>query len=352
MTHYKELWQKITVSLLLGGLTVGFFDATAKADESMTVSTFGLATKQMNSDVLTPFAKANNVTLRTQFGDSNARMTQLEHNPNSGVDVVELSQNNALSGNQKHLFKKLDFSKLKNFKRLTPAQQKLAKETNSVPYTLNSVGIMYNPQKISINSWKQLWSSKLKDKLAIPDITTTFGPAMIYLAGEHAGTAVEKDNGQAAFKALSQLKPNVTKTYSQSSDIANMFKTGEIDAAVVGDYAVNMVQKANPQLKYVVPASGTLANYDTVSILKSSHNTEKDYRYIDARLSATVQKKVASPQSLNNAPVNKTVQLSVKDAENKTVGTVAKRAKSLNFAYVNHHLAQWVTRWNQLMNKQ
>ena len=105
-----------------------------------------------------------------------------------------------------------------------------------------------------------------------------------------------------------------------------MFKTGEISAAVVGDYAVGMLQATNPDLKYFVPASGTYANYDNVSILKNSKNTNAAYQYINYRLSESVQKKVANTKSLNNAPVNQQVNLSKKEAANKTYGDVAKRS--------------------------
>jgi putative spermidine/putrescine transport system substrate-binding protein len=337
--------------LLLVGVLAGC-GSQASAAQHLTLSTFGLSTKQMASDVTKPFTKASKVTVKTQSGDSAARYTQVEHNPNNGVDVMELSQNNALSGDKKQLWAKLDTSKLKNFKYLSAAQQKLAKDTNSVPYTVNSVGIIYNPAKVGkLTSWDQLWDSKLKNKLAIPDITTTFGPAMLYIAADHAGTPVTKDNGAAAFKAMADLKPNVVKTYTQSSDLANMFKSGEIDAAVVGDFAVSMIQAAAPSAQYLVPASGTYANYDTASIVKSSKNQAAAYKYIDYRLGKTAQTKVAGADSLNNAPVNTSVKLSAAAAKNKTYGDIAARAKTIDFGYVNSHLKGWISQWNKLMNK-
>ncbi|KRM91948.1 ABC transporter substrate-binding protein [Liquorilactobacillus cacaonum] len=333
--------------IFAGALAIGNVKADAK---QITVSTFGLSTKQMTSDILNPFTKVTGIKTKTQFGDSAQRFTQIEHNTNSGVDVIELSQNNALSGKKKNLFTKLNTGKLKNFKYLSSSEQKLAKETNSVPYTVNSVGIIYNPKKVKITSWNQLWSKKLRNKIAIPDMTTTFGPAMLYIAGDYAKTSVTKDGGNAAFKAIKSLKPNVVKTYTQSSDLTNMFKTGEIDVAVVGDYAVQMVKSSNTGLKYFVPKSGTYANYDTVSIVKGSKNTTAAYKYIDYRISKAAQKKVAGLNSLNNAPVNTKVKLTKKESEYKTYGAIAKRAKTIDFSYVNSHLAKWITKWNSIMN--
>lgn len=322
-----------------------------KSGGNLTVSTFGMSTKQMQRDVLNPFSKKTGVQVKTQFGDSANRLTQIEHDSHNGDDVIELSQNNALTANKKGLFKKINFNKITDFNKLSTNQQKLAKETNSIPYTVNSVGIIYNPKKVKINDWNDLWSSKLRNKIAIPDITTTFGPAMLYIASDHEKKSIIQDDGQAAFKGISDLKPNVVKTYAQSSDLANMFKTGEIDAAVVGDYAVGMIKKADPNVQYLVPKSGTYANYDTVSILKNSKNINNSYKYINYRLNKNVQKRVAAVNSLNNAPVNKNVKLSKVDAKDKTYGVVTKRAKMVNFNFVNQHLTKWISEWNKIMNK-
>lgn len=35
---------------------------------------------------------------------------------------------------------------------------------------------------------------------------------MLYIAGDHAGTQVAKDDDTAAFKAMKELKPNIVKT--------------------------------------------------------------------------------------------------------------------------------------------
>lgn len=342
----------LAAGLVVAGTAIATSGCSSKSsDGKLVVSTFGLSTKQMRSDVLNPFAKQNNVKITTQFGDSSTRLTQIEHNPNSAVDVIDLAQNNAVTGAKKKLFKKLDFSKIKNFKYLSSDQQKLAKDTNTVPYTLNSLGIIYNPKKVHIKDWNDLWSSNLKGKIAIPDFTTTFGPAMLYIAGDHAKVAVPSDNGKAAFKAIKDLKPNVVKTYSQSSDLSNMFKTGEISAAVVGDYAVGMLQATDASLKYIVPVSGTYANYDNMGILKNSKNANAAYKFIDFRLGKAIQKKVASASSLNNAPVNSQVKLTPTEAANKTYGDIAKRAKIIDFYYVNNHMSAWISQWNKIMNQ-
>ena len=38
-----------------------------------------------------------------------------------------------------------------------------------------------------IKSFDDLWDSRLAGMVSIPEITTTFGPAMVYMASDHAG---------------------------------------------------------------------------------------------------------------------------------------------------------------------
>ncbi|MBO3282483.1 ABC transporter substrate-binding protein, partial [Intestinimonas butyriciproducens] len=69
------------------------------------------------------------------------------------------------------------------------AAKKMAEAGQGVAYTINSIGIMYNPEDVGfeIKSFDDLWDARLEGRIAIPDITTTFGPAMVYMASDYKG---------------------------------------------------------------------------------------------------------------------------------------------------------------------
>ena len=202
---------------------------------------------------------------------------------------------------------------------------------------------------MTIDEWSDLWDPSLAGKISIPDITTTFGPAMIYVASDFKGTDITTDNGTAAFEALTELKPNIVKTYTKSSDLANMFQSGEIVAAVVGDFAYPIISGSNPDVQYVVPESGTYANFNTLNVNKNSENKELAYAYINWKLSKELQEVTAI--SLNEAPTNKEVVLDEATAMNKTYGAVAERAKAIDFAFVNENYEAWIAEWNKTLNQ-
>ena len=202
---------------------------------------------------------------------------------------------------------------------------------------------IYDLRKIPI------YYEELKGKISIPDISTTFGPAMVYVANDYANGDIKEDQGEAAFKALAELQPNIVKTYSKSSDLANMFASGEIAVAVVGDFGIPTIEQAQPNVKFVVPASGTYANFNTIDINKNSKNKELAYEYVNWRLSQELQSSTAI--TLNEAPTNKDVVLDEETALNKTYGEVAANAKTIDYSFVNPLLNNWIDQWNRIVNR-
>ena len=341
----------VTASILAACGGGGDKTASKEKPKTLVISTFGLEEDKMQADVFKPFEKKYNVNIVLETGTSSERLTKLKSNPNSTVDVIELSQSNAADGVSAGLFEKVDTSKVPNMENLIDSAKELAADGSGPAYTLNSIGIVYNKKTAGkeIKEWDDLWNPALKGKVSIPDITTTFGPAMLYVANSHKNAEAKTINGKTAFEGITGLAPNVVKTYSKSSDLANMFQSGEIAAAVVGDFAVPIITGSNPDVAYIVPASGTYANFNTININKNSKNKDLAYKYINWRLSQEVQEKTAV--SLNEAPTNKKVVLNEETAKNKTYGDVAKRTNKVDSNLVNKNLASWINQWNRILNK-
>lgn len=348
--------KKLCGLLLCGFLLVSVSACSSKSEKTegckLTVSTFQLSEDIVNDDVVKPFEEKYNCDVVTDLGNSADRFTKLENNPESGIDVIELNQSTAAKGYEEGLFDKLDTSKIENLKDLiTPAKNMQSESGYGPAYVTQSVGIVYDKEAVGfeITSWDDLWKAELKGAIALPDITTTFGPAMVHIASDHAGVDIKKDNGEAAFKALEAIKPNVVKTYTKSSDLANMFAAGEIKAAVVGDFAVPNIQKAAQDVVYLVPKSGTYANFNTIDVVANSKNKDMAYKYINWRISQELQS--VTSKSLNEGPTNAKVELSEDEAKKLTYGEIAENAKAIDYTFVNPLLANWTDQWNRILNR-
>jgi len=326
--------------------------AEAKAEpRTLVVSTWGLSEDSLWSEVYEPFEKQYNVKVVLDTGNGQERYTKLLNDPNSTVDVIELAQKNVADGVAAGLFDPIKPEEVTDFASLIPAAQQIIKSGSGAPYTLNSIGIFYNPKAagMEIKSWADLWDSRLKGKIAIPNITTTFGPAFVVMAGDAKGASVASDQGKTAFDALAALKPNVQNVYAKASDVANLFKNGEIAVAIIGDFGLPVVGKADPNGVYMVPSEGTYANFNVINIAKKTKNRDLAVAYINYRLNATTETRTA--KVLNEAPVNSKVVLTPEVAANKTVGDVAAKAKGVDFTIVNPLMKDWVDKFNHIMSK-
>jgi putative spermidine/putrescine transport system substrate-binding protein len=317
--------------------------------QQLIISTWGLSEDVLHEDVYGPFEEAFNCEVVLETGSTSERYTKLLNDPNSTIDVIELSQSAAANGYDANLFEKIDYSKIPNAEQLIPAAQQLTESGYGPAYTVNSVGIIYDKEAVGfeITSFADLWNSELEGMVAIPDITTTFGPAMVAIASDYKEVDITTDNGTAAFEALKELKPNILKTYTKSSDLANMFASGEITVAVVGNFAVPMIQEAAPNVAYVTP-EGTYANFNTIDINVNSENKDLAYEYINWRLSSELQASTAT--TLNEAPTNSTVTLTDEIAKDMTYGEIATSAKAIDYSFVNPILEDWINQWNLTIN--
>lgn len=318
-------------------------------EKKLVLSTYGLSEDISEEEVYKPFEDQFHCKIVTETGSTNERYTKLSADTESTIDVIELSQAMTAKGIEEDLFEPVDLSKLENGQYLIGNAKTMAEAGQGVAYTVNSIGIMYDKEAVGfeIKSFDDLWKAELEGSIAIPDITTTFGPAMVYMASDYKGADVTSDNGKAAFEALNELKPNIVKTYSKSSDLVNMFTSGEIKAAIVGDYAVPIITKANPDLVYMTPDK-TYANFNTISITKNCKDKELAYAYINYRLSKELQEKTT--KALNEAPTNNQVKVSEEDAKNMTYGATAENAKVLDYSFVNPILSDWIDQWNRIIN--
>lgn len=348
---------KKSLALILAlGLTVGSLSGCGKKESSqgegnkkLVISTWGLSEDLLKENVFKPFEEEYGVEVVLEIGNNSERLTKLKNNPNSDVDLIYLAESFAEQGIEGGLFEEIDYSKISNAEKLNEKAQSTVERGYGPAYTLNSIGIVVDPSLgVEVNSWEDLWKSELKGKIAIPDITTTNGPAILAIAAEKAGVSLETDNGEAAFKELESLKPNVVKTYSKSSDLANMFSSGEISVAVVADFAYGVISKVKPEVQYIVPESGTYLNFNTVNINKNSDNKELAYEFINYVLSEEVETRTA--KVLSESPVNVDVKLTEEEAANLTYGDVIDNAKVLDFKYINTQMNSWIDTWNRIMN--
>ncbi|HYH03248.1 MAG TPA: ABC transporter substrate-binding protein [Bacillota bacterium] len=340
----KITWLFIGLLTLTFAMGVGF---AANEPRTLVVSTWGYNEDKFRKNVFAPFEKENNVKIILEVGNNSERLNKLKMMKNSPVDVICLAESFALDGAKAGIFEKINAKKLPNLKYLYDVAKNPVKQGYGPAYTMNRTGIIYDSKVVTkpIKSWADLWRADLKQKITIPDLTITAGPAMIH-AGAVKGRADFTKNDGAAFKQLTALKPNVVKIYTKSSDLNNMFIQKEVSVGIGLDFAFPKIKEAIPTAVFVDPKEGSIANRNTINIVKGSKNVDLAYKLIDWWLSEKVQ--TANALDKLDSPVNKKVVLTEQEAVGLTYGDkVFKKMKTLNFDYINGVMPKWLMRWNE-----
>ena len=100
---------------------------TASGDaQKLVLSTYGLSEDISEEEVYTPFENEFNCEIVTETGGTNDRYTKLAADPNSTIDVIELSQAMTAKGTDEGLFDTIDLSKIPNAEKLIPAAKEIA----------------------------------------------------------------------------------------------------------------------------------------------------------------------------------------------------------------------------------
>lgn len=319
---------------------------TAEATE-LVVSTWGYNEDVLRKNVFTPFEEANNVKIILEVGNNSDRLNKIRTMENSSVDVIFLAEGFAIEGIKEGLFETIDRSNIPNLENIYALAQAPHGMEYGPAYTLNRTGIIYDTAAVDfeITSWTDLWNAELESNISIPEITTTAGPAMVIAAGEFAGTPA-LENSDAAFAKLSEIKPNLVKTYGRSSDLVNMFIQGEVVAGVAQDFAFGKIKEAIPTAEWVNPSEGAFANLNTINIIKGSENKELGEKLINFWLSEEVQK--ANALDKVDSPINVNVKLTDEEAKGLTYGTeLIESLKAVEWDKINEVKSTWIDRWNR-----
>lgn len=322
-------------------------EAVPSEPTELVISTWGYNEDLLRKNVFEPFEAANNVTIILETGNNSDRLNKIRTIENSSIDLIFLAESFAIQGIEEGLFAELNKDNMPNLANIYDMAKSPNGEAYGPAYTLNRTGIIYDPAAVDleVTSWADLWNSAFENNSAIPEITTTAGPAMVAAAANAAGVDAFADT-DAAFAKLAEIKPNLVKTYGRSSELVNMFAQGEIVIGVAQDFAYGSIKEAVPTAEWVNPSEGAFVNLNTINVIKGSKNQAMAEKFIDWMLSEEVQK--ANALDKIDSPINVNVMLTEEEATGLTYGTeLIESLVVLDLSKVNSAMDTWIDKWNR-----
>ena len=350
----KRSMLTLPVALALVGAVAASGRAEAEADANMPyagqtliVSAWGFNLDLIERNVVRPFEEEHGVDVVFETGNNSERFTRMvarKNNPE--VDVALFAGNWALDAAEAGLLQPYDPTGLTNLDDLYEIARDPLGNRMAVGYTVQNLGIVYRTDMVEpITSWADLARPELSGFLSIPNITTTYGPTLLYLFGAAFGDGY--DDHEAGWEALERIADSVTTAYGRSSELTTLVAQEEVYAAPYPSFSWGSLAATGHPVAKAIPEEGLPGAFSTISIAHGADNVALAHRYIDHMLSHDVQ--MAQAIDMVDSPARPDIELPPEIGDNLTYGReLIDRLHFFDLAEISAVQDEWIDRWNAI----
>jgi spermidine/putrescine transport system substrate-binding protein len=238
-----------------------------------------------DDELLKGFKEKTGIDVVVDLFDSNEQMmAKIQAGGGSAYSIIFPSDYTVVEMVKQGMLTSLDKSRIPALADLKPKWKSPVYDpgnAHSVPTVWGTTGLVYDPGKVgkTIKSWNYIWDNRksLTRKITlIDDVREVMGATLRTLGYSYNTT--KPDEIKKAYDKLVQIKPT----------IANFLTTGWEDQLSSGDVLVSMVYsqdaialiKEKPNLKYIIPDTGTSVWTDTMVIPKTAPNPDAAYEWM------------------------------------------------------------------------
>jgi len=270
-----------------------------------TLYIYGWATYVNNQEVLEEFTKETGIKVVGDAYDSNEVMlAKLEASGGrSGYSVIYPSDYMVTQMRDLKLLAPLNKKLLPNIKNIAANYLELPHDRGavfSIPVSLGTTGIAYNVEAVKSiigeepTDWNYLWEHQEKLRITLVNDPREVMGMALHILGDSYNTK-EPEKIEAAFQKLRGLMPA----------IANFTTDAWRDPLASGDLVMCMafsgdaisLARQNPNIKYILPNSGTSIWTDTVAIPRGASNIEGAHAWINYVMKPEVAAKISDSNS-------------------------------------------------------
>lgn len=246
-----------------------------------------------DDDLLNEFtAQSGFRVIRDIFGSNEEMLAKIQAGGGGQYSIIYPSDYMVARMVELKLLRPLDKSRLSGLDNLLPKFTDSPNDPGnlySVPMSWGTTGLVYNADKLKEppEDWDYLWKNKdlLFRKISLlEDLREVMG-ATLRMLGYSYNSKNPKEI-EAAFKKLVELKPAVaTLTTDAWKD---QLISGDLYIAMAYSADALNAAKENPNIRYVIPKSGTSLWNDRMVIPKAAPNVDAAYAWLNYMLEPSV----------------------------------------------------------------
>lgn len=335
-----------SIKLLAALAAAGIFTSgnTIAADKQLVISVYGFGQDAFTEIVYKPFEAQCDCELIVETGNSVERLAKLEaRKDDPEIDMAVMSTHDALAASRKGITQAIDVSRLSNHAKLYDIAKDPLGGNLGIGYTFYATSIVYRSDKVSIDSWQDLFKDEIKGRVAFPNVSTNQGPPALYMLGKAIGD--DSASLEVPIAKVAEHKDDIVTFYERSSQVAQLMQQEEILAAPIGRFAWGAYTKMDLPLAWATPSEGQTGGMNVMILTKGAKNEDLAYQFMDFWLSTEIQTQLA--EALVDSPANADVVVSDDIAANLTYG--ADTVKTLNLLAPDVILDNrngWLETWN------
>ncbi|MBE9229848.1 extracellular solute-binding protein [Phormidium sp. LEGE 05292] len=262
-----------------------------------------------NNELLNKFTENTSVAAIANVFDSNeAMLAKIQAGGGADYSIIYPSDYMVRQMLELGLLQELDHDRLSGLNNLMPQFKNPEYDPgnrHSVPISWGTTGLIYNSKKLEKppEDWDYLWQNQQtlsKRMTLMDDVREVMGATLRMLGYSYNSTNPEEV--RQAYEKLKILKPAIASFTTDAWK--EQILAGDLLIAMGYSADAIEVTEENPDLKYVIPRSGTSLWTDTMVIPKNAPNPEAAYAWISFMLEPSVAALVT--ETLNFATPNST----------------------------------------------
>ncbi|MBL8670864.1 MAG: extracellular solute-binding protein [Alphaproteobacteria bacterium] len=244
--------------------------------------------------VVKQFKAETGIDVAVTESNNEDMISKLRATDGAGFDLAQPSQDRITGAQQEFgIYKPIDYAKLNaalfNASMLEASRKNttLDGKPYGVAHVWGTLGIVVDKSKApDIKDYADLCDPKYKGRISMrlkrPDLI-----AMAFAVGEDPFAAYgDKAKYQAiidkAGQKLIDCKPNVKAYWTGSDALLNLFRTGEVVAAIAWDASGFKLNQENASINFLVPAKSQAQGWiDTFALPKKGRADDAAYKWIN-----------------------------------------------------------------------
>lgn len=328
--------------LCLAALFVSAPFAVAVAQDKIVVtSSGGVWLESAKANFAACFKERTGKEAEILLAASNEIMQKLRASPGKPpIDVVVLSETDAIRAGQEGLLDKITVDKVPNIKDVPEVFRKQWNDFATIQ-NFGAMIVMVNGDKVPNppKDWKTLIdevaAGKYGKRVSFPSLTMPWGPMFTWFL-----TTLYDNNEDMVFQKYKAMLPNIAKYWVSPVEALNMFAAKEIDILVYWDGRAYAFAEENKWAKAYIPEPGAFQS--AAMLAKPKGAPDLAWQYVDCVLSPKAQ--LGHSQMVKYPIVNSTV---VYPPALKAQLTPLDKVRQPDFQLIIQKVPGWLERWNK-----